>query len=113
MGNEKNELMEVLGLLDNKILDLTSEMKLINEIQETHSNPKIVADVLLSKKYADGLIEYLDNASLSHLENMKENSSIYFRLGTGYYKQAYLEKLLDKQILKTKRKIVINKLDLD
>jgi len=109
-NNEIDDLIEALELLDNQILELTSEMKLISEIKEIHSNPKIVADVLMSKKYADGLIEKLDNASLSQLQNMRANPRNYFRIGTGYYKQAYLEKLLDNQILKTKRKIVLNKL---
>jgi len=111
MGNEENDLIEALKICENKISELSEELKLVEKLSTKHNgNMRIVSSALMSKNYADGMIKNLGNATLRQLDNLRANPTDYFRIGERYYDDEYLIKIIDHQILKTKRKNIIERL---
>ena len=84
------------------------EIELITELTAKYRDNKVVADILINKKVEDGILSNLHTASIQQLEKLK--SDVLFGFKFKYYDGKIIDKLIDKQILKTTRKQKLDKI---
>lgn len=89
-----------------KKLEKTCEkMELITELTKKYRDNKVVAEMLINKKIEDGILAKLHLASLTQLSMLKKTYK--FR----YYSNDMVTKLIENQVLKTKRKEKLQKIE--
>jgi exonuclease VII small subunit len=103
-----NELNEALKSLDKSIKEFEYNLKIL---KKTNGDLNQTSGMMQNKNYVDGLIKNLKNASIEQLTTLINNVNIlHGPFKPNYYSDEYLLKLLEKNLLYNKRRIVYEKL---